>query len=484
MTVIDNQQGNASTPEAIDRREFLQSTATVGAGLMLSPAVLAQSEPGKVDDINVALIGLGDQCGRLMDAILGSKMAKTEGIKGIRFKAVCDIYPYRLQQIAGRLRKAYKHDVSAYKSYKEMLAKEKDLDAAIIATPDWLHAPMTIACLEAGLHVYCEKEMSNNLQEAGKMVQTAKRTGKLLQIGHQRRSNPRYQAAERLIREHKLLGKLLNINAQWNRSVKKHRVPVPPNKKIWVDEAALKGHGYESMEQLMNWRWYKKFGAGPLGDLGSHQIDVFNWFLGGANPKSVMASGSNDYYKFEHNENVMAIYDYQTEQGSVRAFYQVLNTTAWGTYGTYYETFMGDVGTLLISERVWGKNKNIGWAFLEEHIADDPAVRKRWNDCIAKKLIGSEYKMTKDTKDKSVLKIGASIPGQKAFRYHPLLTKLTEPVHQPHLKNFFDAIRSNGKIGLNCPGEVGYETAVAVLKANEAIEKGEILRFAPEEFKV
>ncbi|MHC4528624.1 MAG: Gfo/Idh/MocA family protein, partial [Planctomycetota bacterium] len=220
MPVIDNQESSASRPEGIDRREFLQSTATVGAGFMLNPAVLAQSEPGMADDINVALIGLGVQCGRLMSAILGSRAAKIEGIKGIRFKAVCDIWPYQLKLIAGRLTRAYKHNVNAYESYEEMLAKEKDLDAAIIATPDWLHAPMTIACLESGLPVYCEKEMSNNLQEAGKMVQTAKRTGKLLQIGHQRRSNPRYQAAEKLIREHKLLGKLLNINAQWNRSVK------------------------------------------------------------------------------------------------------------------------------------------------------------------------------------------------------------------------------------------------------------------------
>ena len=73
-----------------------------------------------------------------------------------------------------------------------MLSDEKDLDAVIIATPDFWHAEQTIACLKAGLHVYCEKEMSNTLEGARKMVQAAKQTGKLLQIGHQRRSNPRY----------------------------------------------------------------------------------------------------------------------------------------------------------------------------------------------------------------------------------------------------------------------------------------------------
>jgi len=477
--MINNQKDRTRTAKDIDRRKFLQSTATVGASFVLNPLVFSQTSVGKADEINVALIGLGEQCGRLMDAIFKSGMDRTDGI---RFKAVCDIFPYRLKLISNRLSRAYKHDVTAYESYEQMLAREKNLHAAIIATPDWLHARMTIACLKAGLHVYCEKEMSNDLEEAKKMVQTAREAGKLLQIGHQRRSNPRYQVAEKLIREHKLLGKLLNINAQWNRSVEKHRVPLPTNKKIWVDEAVLKECGYSSMDELMNWRWYKKFGGGPLGDLGSHQIDIFSWFLGGVMPKSVLASGSNDYYKYEHNENVMAIYEYETESGNVRAFYQVLNTTCWGVYGTYYETFMGDIGTLLISEQVWGEDKNIGWVFLEHYAKADDAVLKRWNDCIRNNLIGGEYEIPEAAKDKGILKIADSIPGRKSLYYHPLSTKLTEPIHQPHLKNFFDAIW--GKAKLNCPAEVGYETAVTVLKVNEAVEAGGKLEFKPEEFEI
>jgi len=470
--VTDNKEHNESAGDCIDRRRFLKSTATAGAGLVLNPAVFGQSGSGTADDMNVALIGLGVQCGRLMDAIFGTGMDKTEGI---RFKAVCDIFPYRLKLISGRLKRGYKHDVSAYESYEEMLAKEKDLHAAIITTPDWLHAPMTIACLKAGLHVYCEKEMSNNLQDAKKMVQTARETRRLLQIGHQRRSNPRYQVAEKLIREHKLLGKLLNINAQWNRSVSSHKVPLP-NRKIWMDEAELKPYGYDSMDELVNWRWYEKFGGGPLGDLGSHQIDIFNWFLGEVKPKSVLASGANDYFNYEHNENVMSIYDYQTDEGSVRAFYQVLNTTCWGTYGQYYETFMGDVGTLLISE--FATDKNNGWVCIEDYARSDDAVMKRWNNCIRQKLIGGQFEQPTVCKDKRILVLG----GSKVLWPHPLLQRCTEYVHQPHLKNFFDAIR--GKAKLNCPGQVGYETAVAVLKANDAIKEGRKVEFAPEEFKV
>jgi hypothetical protein len=140
-------------------------------------------------------------------------------IPGIRFKAVCDIWTAYNQKRVSRTLKAYRHAVNTYVDYKEMLDKEKDLDAVIIATPDFWHSPHAVACLEAGLNVYCEKEMSNTLEGARKMAEAAKKTGKLLQIGHQRRSNPRYRHVyDKLITGTKLLGKITCINGQWNRS--------------------------------------------------------------------------------------------------------------------------------------------------------------------------------------------------------------------------------------------------------------------------
>ena len=82
-------------------------------------------------------------------------------------------------------------------------------------------------------------------------------------------------------------------------------------------------------------------------DLGSHQIDIYSWFLG-AQPKSVIASGGIDYWKGrDWYDNVMAVYEYQTGQGTVRALYQTVTTNSCQGY---FETFMGDEGTLVISE--------------------------------------------------------------------------------------------------------------------------------------
>jgi predicted dehydrogenase len=144
----------------LNRRSFLQSAAAAGAGLVLSRGEISQAGTCKKDDINVALLGAGAQGKVLMTACL--KMGRKSGI---RFKAVCDIWDYNRNWVSKRL-KAYRHENNCYADYKEMLAAEKDLDAVIIATPDFWHAEQTVACLEAGLDVYCEKEMSNSLEGA------------------------------------------------------------------------------------------------------------------------------------------------------------------------------------------------------------------------------------------------------------------------------------------------------------------------------
>ena len=200
---------NQISDKKINRRSFLHTTAAAGAGLAFSPMVLGAG--GKPDDINIALLGCGAQGQVLMNSILK--------IPGIRIKAVCDIWKAFNQKRVSRLLKRYKHENNTYEDYEEMLAKEKDLDAVIVATPDFWHSPHTVACLEAGLNVYCEKEMSNTLEGAKKMMEAAKKSGKLLQIGHQRRSNPKYRHVyDKIVTDAKLLGKITCINGQWNRS--------------------------------------------------------------------------------------------------------------------------------------------------------------------------------------------------------------------------------------------------------------------------
>jgi predicted dehydrogenase len=440
--------------KAIDRRAFLKGTAAVGATLALTQAGLGQAPQRGVDNLNIALIGAGEQGRVLIDAALR--------IPGIRFKAVCDIWSYS-QRYTTRLLKKYGHIVNLYEDYRELLANEKDLDAVLVASPDWMHAEHSLACLDAGLHVYCEKEMSNSLERAREMVLAARRTGRLLQIGHQRRSNPRYiHAIDRLIHEARLLGRVTHSYAQWNRS-KSDDLGWP--KKYVVDQATLDKYGYDSMAHFRNWRWYRKYGGGPMVDLGSHQVDLFSWVFG-VNPRSVLASGGIDFYHHhEWYDNVMAVYEFENEQGISRAFYQVLTTTK---HGGFYENFMGENGSINISEVPQRGNS-----------ADREAHAPSWDPLVKKGYLRQLKQPIQRTETKNVI-LDVRVT-QETGRW-PLPIDLAKPPHQPHLENFFDAIRL-GK-PLNCPAEVGYETAVAVLTANRAVEAGKTIELEPEVFQV
>ncbi len=449
---MSNQKAN----RGIDRRDFLRSTAAVGAGLVLSPSIFGQTGGReKVDDINVALLGAGEQGQVLMNACLK--------IPGIRFKAVCDIWTAWNQKRVSRMLKKFGHEHNTYADYQEMLAQEKDLDAVLIATPDFWHAEHAVGCLKAGLHVYCEKEMSNTLEGARQMVNAAKETGKLLQIGHQRRSNPRYIFCfEKLIKEAKLLGQITTINGQWNRS-KSACEELGWPKGSDIDEVTLNKYGFESMKQFKNWRWYKSLGGGPIVDLGSHQIDIYSWFLE-ASPKSVIASGGTDYWKGrEWYDNVMAIYEYQTSQGIVRAFYQTITTNS---RGGYYEAFMGDEGMLNISEAA------SSWDGIYREPWVQPAKWEKW----VKKGYLKAIVEQQESDTGAAVDVRESPPPPK----YEMEVEFHDPYHKPHLENFFDSIRGRAK--LNCPAEIGYETAVTVLKVNEAIQAGQKLDYKPEEF--
>jgi predicted dehydrogenase len=456
---------------ALSRRDFLTGSAKLGAAVLAAPYIARSAAPsaGGGNTVNVALLGCGEQGRVLLNAALK--------IPDIRFRAVCDIWPYN-RTYGERLLKKFGHDVVPFEDYRELLTAVPDLDAVLVATPDFMHAEHTNAALRAGKHVYCEKLMSNTIEGARSMVHTAREVKKLLQIGHQRRSNPRYiHAKDRLIKEAHLLGRITNASGQWNRAVSDD-LGFPASHKL--SDAKLSQYGYMNMHEFRNWRWFKRYAGGPISDLGAHQIDIFNWMLG-VNPSSIIAGGGADYYKtHEWYDNATAIYEYPTEAGLVRATYGVLTTTSAG--GGYHEYFMGDEGALKISEnpkytKLYREARAPEWdQWVDKNLIarpgsgeGAPAPVKPWEKQ-RPKLGGPSKSTTVDVRETAELSAW-DIP-----------VTLDKAIHQPHLENFFDAIRKGTPLA--CTGESAFATTVTVLGVNAAIAAKKMLTFEPRDFVV
>ncbi len=437
------------------RREFLEAGMAAGAGAwLLSSRGAAAEPPASSEVLQVALIGAGVQGRALINA--------TVGIPKVRFVAVCDIWDYS-RNIAQNLLKTYGQAVHSYADYREMLDREKSLQAVLVATPEFVHAEQTNACLKAGRHVYCEKMMANSLEAARSMVRTARATGKLLQIGYQRRSNPRYlHVVQKLLREAKLAGRLTHVAGQWNHPVTED---VGWPRKQAIPDEVLRKYGYANMHDFRNWRAMKKYGGGSLADFGAHQVDVSNWFLG-LTPKSVLAAGGIDYYKSRQwPDNVMAALEYETAEGTVRGLYQVLTTTSAGGSGNF-EHVMGEEGSLRISENPkWTK------VYREPNAAE-------WDDWISRNYL------SKKDKSPPVVAPGGEVNVRETgvVESYDFPIVLDKAPHQPHLENFFAAIRGQAK--LNCPAEEAFRTEVVISKIYAALEARKMLSFTPEDFSV
>src|SRR5579872_2964011 len=307
--------------DAISRRRFLQGSAAIAGAFGLTLTQWAEAEEKRQAalkenrPVNCAFIGVGDQ-GYNVD------FKAALSVPGVKMVAVCDIYePY--------LTRALKDvpDAKAYKDYREVLDR-KDIEAVLIATPLYMHAPIAIDALNAGKHVFCEKMMAHDIEDAKKMARASISNKKVLQIGHQRRANIMYNHAWELLNEKKVCGPITHIRAQWNRNGN------------WR-KSALPG----MTDRQRNWRMYREYSHGLMSELGTHQIHAVNWFLGAA-PTAVVGMGGIDYWKDgrEVFDNVEVIFEYPN---GVKLNYTSLTTNQ---FDGYYEQFMGKDGTLVIAE--------------------------------------------------------------------------------------------------------------------------------------
>jgi len=317
------------TPEQqeLGRRNFLKALAGTPALAVLA-ASAATRGPVRGGPVRVGFIGVGGE-GRVLLEQTDPAFAEV--------RALCDVNPSQLAKADAVLARKNLPPARHYSEWKEMLAQE-DIEAVIIATPLWLHADQTVGCLEAGKHVLCEKMMAWDVAGCERMLDAARKTGKILEIGYQRQYNPVYQAAYDGIIKAGVLGDVYHARLVWHRNAnwrRKAEMPSPDyDPSRW---------GYPTFDHLINWRLFWRYSKGLFAELASHQVNVANWFFQ-AVPEAVQSTGG--LHRFPENrevyDHIYATFEYPLGRTAV------FTSIESNAFDHYYEMFMGTEGTLIM----------------------------------------------------------------------------------------------------------------------------------------
>ncbi len=279
--------GDAATG-GTTRRTFLYTAGVAAGALSLSPrrAFGAATAPG--GKLNIAGVGVG-----------GMGASNLANLASENIVALCDV---DLNHAAGTLKKY--PDAKVYTDYREMLDKQKDIEAVLIATPDHTHAVIAMAAMRAGKHVYCQKPLTHDVYEARMLAQAAKTCKVATQMGIQGHS----MEGHRLICEWVwagVIGEIREVDAwcslsyypwghagwssQWGERPKETPpVPAGLNWDTWIGPAPMRP--YHRAYHPSTWRCFWDFGCGMMGDRGAHTLDAVFAALKLAPPTSIEAT--------------------------------------------------------------------------------------------------------------------------------------------------------------------------------------------------
>ncbi len=414
----------------MNRRHFLQAGA---AGLALSNVGAPAWGSSRSAAPRVGLIGCG-WYGK-------SDLFRLLQVKPVEVVSLCDVDRKMLAEAAEMTatRQESKKTPRTFADYRQMLA-QKDLDIVLIATPDHWHALPMIAAVEAGADVYVQKPISVDVVEGQAMLEAARRTKRVVQVGTQRRGTPHLiEAKDRIVLEGKL-GKvgLVEIYCYYHMRARGNPPDTnPPDNldyEMWTGPAPMRP--YNSLVHPRSWRAFMEYGNGILGDMCVHMLDMVRWQLGLGWPKKISSSGGILVDKASKAN----ITDTQTATFDFDECPVVWEHRSWGHPADpqypWGATIYGDKGTLKLSVH--------GYDFIPQ--GGGKPVHKD----VVMEL--EEYPIDKTEKD---------------------LERHVAPAIRHHMKDFLAAIESRGKPAADI--EEGHISTASCILANLALQLGRTL---------
>jgi predicted dehydrogenase len=425
----------------MERREFLHKGALASLGTLAFSPKSYSKILGANDRVRVACVGFSDRH-------RASHVPPFKALaKGMNFEmvALSDLWNRRRDEGKAYLEKELGGTIQTYRNNEELYSA-KGIDAVFISTADFQHALHTIEAVKAGCDTYTEKPLAETMEDARAVLKAVKDSGKIVQIGSQRRSGENYWAAEEFIKSGKF-GDIKMVELMWNvNQPGRWRRPELTNilKESDIDwKRFLMNRPADTFDprKYLEYRLFWPYSSGIPGQWMSHQIDTVHWFTGLKHPNSVVANGGiyqwNDGRK--NADTMTVVMDYgQGSKGFQVQFTSRFSNSAGGTKEIYYS----NGGELNLDTNTISPNGG-----LREREAK--AMGLQANLLPTMKIEGAKVATDADT-------------GGDVLTFN-------------HVKNWMECVRSRKTP--NAPIEAGYQHSIATIMSNAAYRTGQRVTF-------
>ncbi|WP_183791931.1 Gfo/Idh/MocA family protein [Tunturiibacter gelidoferens] len=406
------------------------------------------------DHVQFALIGAGIQ---------GQSDTKfAVQVPGAKLVAVADCYDGRLE----RSKELWGTDIFTTRDYKEILAR-KDIDAVIIATPDHWHKQAAIDAMNAGKDVYCEKPMIHLYSDGPEIIETARTTNRIVQVGSQRVSSIIYSKAKELLASG-AIGQLNMVTARWDRNSSmgawNYTVPLDASTET-CDWPRFQGTAPKipfNAEHFFQWRKWKAYSSGVAGDLFVHLFSGTHFITGSNGPTRAMATGGLRFWKDGRDvpDVMLGLFDYREGFNlSLRVNFVDGGEESEGLI------FTGSEGTMEIA----GNTVSISRVPLQK----EPGYTiGTFTDAMQKRFLESyrqKYPVSHPT-------------GSPSAGYEKYVAPAGYSDSYDHFSNFFSAVRTRKPVVEDAV--FGFRAAGAALLSNLSMERGEVVKWDPDSMKL
>jgi len=430
------------------RRQFIKKTAMGSAGIAVTGLGFSDKSYGNImganNKVRVGIVGFSDRAkGSLIPAF-----QKYAAEMNFEIVAVCDIWNRRRDEGKALFKEKFGIKVKTVKNTDELYSKIKP-DAVIISTADFQHALHTAEAVKAGCDVYVEKPFAETMEDNRAALKAVKETGKIIQVGSQRRSGPNYHAAAEYIKSGKF-GKITIVEMTWNvNQPGRWRRPalVSSIKESDTDwKRYLMNRPFEKWDprKYLEYRLFWPYSSGIPGQWMAHQIDTVHWFSGFNYPRT--ANGGiymwNDGRK--NHDTMTAVFDYGPPGDETAGFQVLYHSRMHNSAGGVKEWYFSNGGKLDLD-----LNKVTSEGGLQERYA--AAMNKE-------PFLLEEYKLP-DIKVEASADTGS------------------DPLTNAHMKNWMDCVRSRKTP--NAPVEAGYNHSIANIMVTAALHTGLRTSFDP-----